>query len=324
MSAVTAAPAALSRSGVLLAAWLRHRSSVRTLLGVLAALVLVLAVTGYFVHAGFDRSGAGGCDMATRACNERWKGFLREYGTELMVGGNIVYLLGGVLGAFAGGPLLAREFEHGTVRFAWTQGAGRTRWAVGGLAVVGGVLAAATAGAAVVAHWWIAPLDGSGSRFAPLLFASAPPALVGRVLLVFGLTVLAGAVLRRTVVAVGIGVAASVVTVLVAESLRFHYRTPLQDTVHTLAQSSVDHRWTGASWITDPAGNRIGSGELFDLGHDFYGAQKLVSEGGYTVHETYQPDDRYWSFQFVEFGWTAAVAVVLCAAALWWVRRRAV
>ncbi|MEU9074749.1 ABC transporter permease subunit [Kitasatospora sp. NPDC048538] len=320
MSSTTIAP---SRSAVLRAAGLRHRPSLRTLLLVLAALAALLAVTGYRLHAGLDRSGAGGCDMALRACNEHWKEFLRGYGAELAFGGNVTYFLGGALGAFVGAPLLAREFEHGTVRFAWTQGAGRTRWTVGGLLVAGGVLAVATALLATVLRWWIAPLAAESGRFSPLVFASAPPALVGRVLLVFALSALAGAVLRRTVVAVGVGVVASVVTTLVAESLRFHYLPPLQDTVHTLAQSSVDHRWEGAVWATDPGGARLDLGRLYDLAGDYYGAQKLVTDGGYAVHETYQPDGRYWPFQLIEFGWTALLAVVLCAVTVRWVRRRA-
>ncbi len=40
-----------------------------------------------------------------------------------------------LLGAFAGAPLLSRELDSGTFRFAWTQGAGRTRWAVSTLVV---------------------------------------------------------------------------------------------------------------------------------------------------------------------------------------------
>lgn len=42
------------------------------------------------------------------------------------------------------------------------------------------------------------------------------------------------------------------------------------------------------------------------------------------MHETYQPDGRYWSFQFIELGWMLLLAVALCAATVWWVRRRAV
>ncbi|MGW3074795.1 MULTISPECIES: ABC transporter permease subunit [unclassified Kitasatospora] len=320
MSSLSLAP---PRSAVLRAAVLRHRPALRTLLGVLAGFLVVLGVTGYYIHAALDRSGAAGCDMALRSCTERWKEFLRESGSELMVGGNVTYFLGGALGAFVGSPLLAREFEHGTVRFAWTQGAGRTRWTVGGLVVGGSALAVATALVAAVLSWWIEPMAVHGGRFTPLVFTSAPPALVGRVLLVFAISVLAGVVLRRTVVALGIGVVASVVTTLVAESLRFHYRPPLEDTLHTLAQTSLDHRWEGGIRVTDPAGNRLDLGRLYDLGGDYYGAQKLLSDGGYSLHESYQPDSRYWTFQFIEFGWMALLAVALCAAAVWWVRRRA-
>ena len=49
-----------------------------------------------------------------------------------------------IIGVFAGAPLLAREYTAGTVRFAWTQGIGRTRWAVATL----GLLASAVAVAA--------------------------------------------------------------------------------------------------------------------------------------------------------------------------------
>ena len=39
-----------------------------------------------------------------------------------------------LIGAFAGAPVLAREMETGTFRFAWTQGFGRWRWALAKLA----------------------------------------------------------------------------------------------------------------------------------------------------------------------------------------------
>ncbi len=33
-----------------------------------------------------------------------------------------------LIGAFLGAPVLARELETGTFRYAWTQGFGRWRW----------------------------------------------------------------------------------------------------------------------------------------------------------------------------------------------------
>ena len=46
-----------------------------------------------------------------------------------------------LIGAFAGAPLLARELETGTYRFAWTQGVGRERQAIAKLALLGVTLA---------------------------------------------------------------------------------------------------------------------------------------------------------------------------------------
>ncbi|MQS11469.1 hypothetical protein F7Q99_04005 [Streptomyces kaniharaensis] len=53
--------------------------------------------------------------------------------------------------------------------------------------------------------------------FNPDIFGQTAPVAVGRVLLTFGAAVLAGAVLRRTVVAVGAGPAVSLALPLVAE-----------------------------------------------------------------------------------------------------------
>jgi hypothetical protein len=44
---------------------------------------------------------------------------------------------------------------------------------------------------------------------------------------------------------------------------------------------------------------------------------------GYTQWTSYQPDTRYWSFQWIEFGWLAALSLIALAVALWLVRRRA-
>jgi len=50
-----------------------------------------------------------------------------------------------------------------------------------------------------------------------------------------------------------------------------------------------------------------------------------VSKLGATYHElvTYQPASRYWTFQWAELAVYAGAAIVLGAACVWWVRRRA-
>ncbi|MEU3570190.1 hypothetical protein AB0E96_17450 [Kitasatospora sp. NPDC036755] len=319
MSSTTLAP---PRSAVLRAAGLRHRPALLTLLVVTAALALALLVHGWYVHDGLDRTGAAVCDRGADACHERLKQFLHGYGTSMQPVVMVLQVLGGSFGAFVGGPLLAREFEQGTVRFVWTQGAGRARWTAGSLVLTGGVLVVVALLVGLLLRWWSAPLLLLDGRFSPSIFEQTWPALVGRVLLTFGAAALAGAVLRRTVAAVGVGLAVSVALPVVAESLRFHYRQPLEAAAHSMRAMAVDDRWIGEVWFSDPAGNRITTGSFYGLG-DYGRLQSLLRDGGYTAHEMYQPADRFWQFQFIELGWMAALGVAACAAAVWWVRRRA-
>ena len=43
---------------------------------------------------------------------------------------HLLMILPGLIGVFVGAPLVAREFESGTFRFAWTQGRSRVQWIV--------------------------------------------------------------------------------------------------------------------------------------------------------------------------------------------------
>lgn len=320
MSSTALAP---PRSAVLRAAGLRHRPALLTLLTVMAAVSLVLLLHGWYLHHGLERYGADSCDRATDACLAKFKQFRRQYGDGMLELGSAAYILGGSFGAFLGGPLLAREFEHGTVRFAWTQGAGRSRWTVGGLVAGGAALTVVAVLFGLLLRWWSAPLQMMSGAFGPEVFELAPPAMVGRVLVSFAAAALAGVLLRRTVIAVGLGLAASVALPFLAYGLRAHYMTPLEEPVHSTASLSTDDRWVLSYWYSDPAGNRLSDSAFSGLG-DYDHQQALLREGGYTAHQVYQPGDRLWPFQWIEFGWTTLLAVALCAAAVWWVRRRAV
>jgi hypothetical protein len=44
---------------------------------------------------------------------------------------------------------------------------------------------------------------------------------------------------------------------------------------------------------------------------------------GYSQLTTYQPDSRFWPFQWIEGGWLLALSLLLIAATVWLVRRRA-
>ena len=66
-------------------------------------------------------------------------------------------LLPALIGAFAGAPILAREMETGTFRYAWTQGFGRTRWIIAKLALVGVPLAVIAGAFGILAYWYFGP-----------------------------------------------------------------------------------------------------------------------------------------------------------------------
>ena len=308
--------------GLAWAAWRYHRSAVLTVLAVLAVLGAVLLVNGLVTHAAFERAGLAGCPASSPECTPGWKSFLREYENWPRLANMLLLFFPGALGAFVGGPVVAREFEAGTFRFAWTQGAGRGRWTAAGLAVTGTAVAVMAALFGLLLSWWNRPLASFTGVLHPDLFVQGPPAMAGQALLGFGVGALAGAVLRRTVAAVGTGLAVSITATFVAQALRAHYRTPLVDTLHTVAIGPESRRWVLTSWAADPAGHRISDGAFSGLAPKAADMDRLLQQG-YTMHLTYHPESRYWPFQFVELGWMAAVGVAACAAALWWVRRKA-
>ena len=68
----------------------------------------------------------------------------------------------GLIGMFWGAALIAREFETGTFRLAWTQGVTRTRWLAAKLGITG--LAAIAAGElfSLMLNWWASPIHKAG------------------------------------------------------------------------------------------------------------------------------------------------------------------
>ncbi len=68
----------------------------------------------------------------------------------------------GLIGMFWGAPLIAREFETGTFRLAWTQGVTRTRWLAAKLSVAGLAAIAASELFSLMLNWWASPIHKAG------------------------------------------------------------------------------------------------------------------------------------------------------------------
>lgn len=320
-------------------AWVTWRRYRFTLVGTLLVTGLVAAdllYSGHQLRVAYDQLTA--CSpRGSFSCRFLDQQFQNRY-TSTGFLGPLLLFLPGLLGAFAGAPLIARELESGTHRYAWTQGVGRMRWAVS-LLVPGALGVALVTGAlGVLVEWRIRPLlsYGSTGRLDPTVFSTTGLAIAAWALLGFGLGALAGVLWRKVVPALASAFAVWFgLAFLTATQLRNHYGVPLRTTSLRIPDhaSVVSQWWTkDGAQVSDAQINRI---------LETYGAQvtghsitvhvqpggvdpfQALVQQGYLQVTTYHPDSRYWSFQWIEAGWLVAVTLVLLATSLWLVRRRA-
>lgn len=180
-------------------AWRRYRTTLGATVALLGLVAVYLLVRGHQMRTAYAAAQACRPQSAVN-CRFAFDNFHNTYANVGFLGAMLVWIPA-VIGAFAGAPLLARELETGTFRFAWTQGVGRLRWLVAHL--VPGALGVAVTSAAFGAliTWYDHPLVASGIE--PRLHASEFPltgvAVVGWALAAYALGVLVGLVSRRVV-----------------------------------------------------------------------------------------------------------------------------
>ncbi len=318
-------------------AWLRYRTSLAVSAGLLALVAVAVLVQGNRMRSAYAVLQA--CTPPSSAqCNFAFVTFHDAYGDAGFAGAIFVWVPG-LIGAFAGAPLLARELETGTFRFAWTQGVGRMRWLVA-LLVPGALgVVAVTAAFGGLITWFKQPLIDSGieQRLHGSIFPTTGIAVAGWGLAAFAIGALAGLVLRRVVPALAVTLALWTGLAFVASTLRAHYAVPLSTSGLELPNSDlpVEQWWTRGgvrvdSAQIDQALQAIGvqstnGGGTFRAGPGSSSIDPVqyLLQHGYTQWTSYQPDSRYWSFQLVEFAWLTALSLLLCAATLWLVRRKA-
>jgi len=120
-----------------------------------------------------------------------------------------------IIGAMIGAPLVAREIEQRTQFTAWTQSVSRRRWYVSKIAALAAALAVAGLTAGTANAWLQHQLtagDTAATRWS--WFVSINLALAGEAALAFALGVSFGALLRRTLPAIGATAAGFIVLLL--------------------------------------------------------------------------------------------------------------
>jgi hypothetical protein len=134
--------------------WRQHRGALGTVAVLLSALAAYMWIVGLQLHhayaaaIGCHPTSSGGCAVLVTSFNNVG-GFLAN--------GLILQVVPALIGAFIGAPVLARELETGTFRYAWTQGFGRWRWTLAKLVALAIVVTAAAGALSVLLSWYYQP-----------------------------------------------------------------------------------------------------------------------------------------------------------------------
>ena len=326
--------------------WRQHRFAlvgVAALLGVVAVLIWIAGTSMHHSYAA-----AVACQPAgLPACTEADLTFLGSYG--FLSNGIILQVLPVLIGAFIGAPLLAREMETGTFRYAWTQGFGRWRWALAKLVTLAVAVTVLAEVFSLVLSWYYQPYFVPSNQslglteytpFFPGLFDLHGVAFAVWTLAAFAIGAVTGMLIRRVVPAIAATLAVYAGLAFAAGGLlREHYLTPLVTTSLnvpssawvlgqwwtkggvTLSQATMYQVFNSTMQTVAPTGPAVNGPSGKDQA--FASMLQYLGQHGYTQWTRYQPGSRFWPFQWIESGWLLALSVLLIAATIWLVRRRA-
>lgn len=318
--------------------WRQYRYQGAVAAALLAALAVVLLATG--LHAAHVwHSALADCTKNGTCASLSGSGLSLSSPTflTLVVATSAVPLLPGL---FWGAPLVAGELESGTHQFAWTQSITRRRW----LAVRAGwlLLAAVVLAGAVsaVVTWWSGPDNAlKADAFLANRFDITGIAPAGYAVFAMALGICAGTLLRRTLPALAVTLAAFTgLRMLTAQWLRLHYMTPLTVYYKLTAPFTPTGSYLGiAQGIIGPDGQTAVPSD----GVPSYDGVPIpaaclrvaatpnpqaplpcLAAHGYRGYVAFQPASRFWAFQCIEAGIFVVLAAILLGVTFWVLKRR--
>jgi hypothetical protein len=315
--------------------WRQQRATFISVPAVLAAAAVLLVIFGLRAH--HDYQALVNCPLAPGKQSETCSRLMATFNAGLWPLANICSILMALvpvlLGAFAGAPLLARELESGTFRYAWTQGLRRERQATAKLVLLGLTLAVAAWAFSELFAWFFQPflwVEQMNQMSTESVFDTHGLVFPAFTLVSFAIGAFLGMLLRRIVPALAATLGAYLVIRLLAWAVRGQY--PLAVVTSNVRQFAAygtpgqpGFPWILHSWVTGPGGRpasqAIASQIQFSLGGG--GNQPVSVPQGYTVWTRFFPPSHFWPMQFIEAGWLLVLAVAAGAAAVWLVHRRA-
>jgi hypothetical protein len=325
----------------------------------LTVAAIVLTITGAQLAHLYDTTVAG-C-QANGNCSSVMATLVNTDRVVQLIGVALI-LIPAAIGIFWGAPLVARELENGTHRMVWTQSVTRTRWIIAKLGIVGGASMLVTGLFSLMVTWWFSPIDRVNMNqfsvfdqrdIAPIGYAAfafvlgvTAGVLVRRTLPAMATTVVAFVGVRMAMIywirpnlfaPAHTGLALSSTSDLsfglgASGTTTFMAGTPTIPNAWVLSSQVVD---TGGQAATDQSLHQflvgacptIASPQTPDVRRGpanptiFHDCITQLS-AKFHLAVTYQPADRYWTFQWYETAIFVGLAVLLAGFCFWWVRRR--
>jgi ABC-2 family transporter protein len=308
----------------------QHRLQFLSVAALLAAFAGLVSVTRSQMDSfsGVDQlndclASGGDCSLISHQFQEHFNTFLN---TSVYL--NLLPL---VIGLFWGAPLLAYEVEHGTHRLVWTQTPGRGGWLTVKLAAMVIATTLAGIGMALLVSWWFEPFQrvASLSRISPDTFGLVGIVPVGYALFAFALAAASGAILRRTLPAMGVTLVGFAAARLLVANWRASFIAPLQIVYPPGGPSPRAGR---GDWVLSGSGYVDAHGHRFDLGavdrlcgpgaSDPTGLTRCLHDHGLQHLDLYHPDSQFWTLQGIETAVFLVLAAALIAVTVYWALRR--
>ena len=293
-----AAPRPLPWHRMLWVTWRQHRPTLLSVPGLFAAVGVFLLIAGLKIH--HDYAVLTACHPFSSArCQTLNNNFNHTDWTMANTLDILLQLAPVLIGAFAGAPVLARELETGTYRFAWTQGYGRTRWAIAKLVLIAAMVTAVAGAFSALWTWFFQPFlkQEDLTVLSATVFDTRGVSFAAWTLAAFSIGVLFGMLVRRTVPAMALTLGVYLgLALLTWLFLRKHYLPAMVTSNPSIVGGRLNQNapWVVGIWHT-----------------------------GGTQGWSYQPVSRFWPMQAVEGGWLLVLSALLIAATVWLVRRRA-
>lgn len=256
------------------------RTQAMVAFALLVVAAVVLAITGANIAHLYDTTVAN-C-AAVGDCSTANSDFLSTDAQLQNIVNLVLIAVPAVLGMFWGAPLIAREFEAGTNRLAWTQSVTRGRWLGIKIGVVGIFALVVTGLLSLMVTLWFSHID----RVADNVFGSFDMrdiVPIGYAAFAFALGVAAGALLRRTLPAMAATLVGFVaVRLAIQQWARPNLAAPLHktisDTVFGSLASGLHTSLTPGELSNALSGQPVNAWILSD--ETINGAGKVIGQNG--------------------------------------------